>query len=140
MSNRKGRLPGIDVEPAVVKQARLDAGLSMAQLAGGDFTRQTVFLIEAGKARPSQRTLDIIAERTGQPMAHFLKGAHANGTPKMLFPNDPVRQEFYEELCEEVDAWQDEFNDTTNQLERLQAMLDAAYALKEAMEQMGSRS
>jgi tetratricopeptide (TPR) repeat protein len=47
----------------------------MAQLAGTDFTRQTVFLIEAGKARPSMRTLEIIAGRTGVPVPHFLRGS-----------------------------------------------------------------
>ncbi|MFI4978647.1 MAG: helix-turn-helix domain-containing protein, partial [Solirubrobacterales bacterium] len=58
-----------------VRQARLAAGLSMSQLAGTDFTRQTVFLIEAGKARPSMRTLEIIAGRTGVPVPHFLRGS-----------------------------------------------------------------
>jgi tetratricopeptide (TPR) repeat protein len=47
----------------------------MAQLAGSDFTRQTIFLIEAGKARPSMRTLEIIAGRTGMPVQHFLRGS-----------------------------------------------------------------
>jgi tetratricopeptide (TPR) repeat protein len=47
----------------------------MSQLAGADFTRQTIFLIEAGKARPSMRTLEIIAGRTGMPVQHFLRGS-----------------------------------------------------------------
>jgi tetratricopeptide (TPR) repeat protein len=47
----------------------------MAQLAGSDFTRQTIFLIEAGKARPSMRTLEIIAGRTGMPVQHFTRGS-----------------------------------------------------------------
>jgi tetratricopeptide (TPR) repeat protein len=47
----------------------------MAQLAGTDFTRQTIFLIEAGKARPSMRTLEIIAGRTGRPVQHFVRGS-----------------------------------------------------------------
>lgn len=50
----------------------------MAQLAGTDFTRQTIFLIEAGKARPSMRTLEIIAGRTGMPVQHFLRGSAAS--------------------------------------------------------------
>ncbi len=45
----------------------------MSRLAGGDFTRQTVFLIEAGKTRPSMRTLEIIASRTGKAVRHFLR-------------------------------------------------------------------
>jgi tetratricopeptide (TPR) repeat protein len=47
----------------------------MSQLAGSDFTRQTVFLIEAGKARPSMRTLEIIAARTGKAIQHFQRGS-----------------------------------------------------------------
>jgi len=47
----------------------------MSRLAGSDFTRQTVFLIEAGRTRPSMRTLEIIASRTGKAVRHFLKGS-----------------------------------------------------------------
>jgi tetratricopeptide (TPR) repeat protein len=53
----------------------------MSQLAGTDFTRQTVFLIEAGKARPSMRTLETIAGRTGRPVQHFLRGSALSGPP-----------------------------------------------------------
>jgi tetratricopeptide (TPR) repeat protein len=53
----------------------------MSQLAGSDFTRQTVFLIEAGKARPSMRTLEIIAGRTGTPVQHFLRGSALRRAP-----------------------------------------------------------
>jgi tetratricopeptide (TPR) repeat protein len=53
----------------------------MSQLAGSDFTRQTIFLIEAGKARPSMRTLEIIAGRTGRPVQHFLRGSAPNPAP-----------------------------------------------------------
>jgi tetratricopeptide (TPR) repeat protein len=53
----------------------------MSQLAGTDFTRQTIFLIEAGKARPSMRTLEIIAGRTGKPVQHFLRGSALNPAP-----------------------------------------------------------
>jgi tetratricopeptide (TPR) repeat protein len=53
----------------------------MSQLAGADFTRQTIFLIEAGKARPSMRTLEIIAGRTGKPVHHFLRGSALTPVP-----------------------------------------------------------
>jgi tetratricopeptide (TPR) repeat protein len=53
----------------------------MSQLAGSDFTRQTIFLIEAGKARPSMRTLEIIAGRTGRPVQHFLRGSALSPAP-----------------------------------------------------------
>lgn len=38
----------------------------MAQLAGSELTRQAIFLIEKGKNRPSMRSLEIIANRTGR--------------------------------------------------------------------------
>jgi len=50
----------------------------MAQLAGADLTRQAIFLIEAGKARPSMRTLELIASRTGKPVDSFLRAPRGN--------------------------------------------------------------
>lgn len=45
----------------------------MAQLAGRELTRQAIFLIETGRARPSMRTLELIASRTGKPKESFLR-------------------------------------------------------------------
>ena len=53
------------IDPDLVRQARLKAGLSLAQVAGSDLTRQAVHLIETGKVRPSMRSLQIIARRLG---------------------------------------------------------------------------
>src|SRR5260370_17211680 len=83
----RGRLPGIEVDSSLVRQARLAAGLSMSQLAGADFTRQTVFLIEAGKARPSMRTLEILAGPPGRPFHPFLPRSPANHLP--VHPRPP---------------------------------------------------
>lgn len=66
------RLPGVDVDRGLVRRARQEAGLSMSQLAGAEVTRQTIFLIEAGKVRPSMRTLELIASRTGRSVSAFL--------------------------------------------------------------------
>lgn len=44
----------------------------MSQLGGGDVTRQAIFLIESGKTRPTKRTLDLIAARTGKSISYFL--------------------------------------------------------------------
>lgn len=44
----------------------------MAQLAGTELTRQAIFLVEAGKARPSLRTLEMIAKRTGKTVEFFM--------------------------------------------------------------------
>ena len=49
----------------------------MAQLAGRDLTRQAIFLIEAGRTRPSMRTLEMIASRTGRPPESFFRAAGA---------------------------------------------------------------
>ena len=43
----------------------------MSQLAGPELSRQAIFLIEAGKARPSIRTLELIASRTGKTAGSF---------------------------------------------------------------------
>jgi tetratricopeptide (TPR) repeat protein len=61
----RGPRIGIEIDPAALRQARLDAGLSLAQIAGSDLTRQAVHLIESGKVRPTMRSLRIIAHRLG---------------------------------------------------------------------------
>jgi tetratricopeptide (TPR) repeat protein len=55
-----------------VRQARTDAGLSLAGVAGGDVSRTAIFLIETGKSHPTLPTLELIAERTGKPLDYFL--------------------------------------------------------------------
>jgi tetratricopeptide (TPR) repeat protein len=63
----RGPRSGVEVDIAALQQARLDAGLSLAQVAGADLSRQAVHLIERGKVRPSRRSLRIIADRLGVP-------------------------------------------------------------------------
>jgi tetratricopeptide (TPR) repeat protein len=55
-----------------VRQARLDAGLTLAQVADGRVTRAAIHLVESGKMRPSMRTLELIARKTGRPLSYFL--------------------------------------------------------------------
>ena len=59
------------IDPDLVRQARRKAGLSLAQVAGSDLTRQAVHLIETGKVRPSMRSLQIIARRLGVSALSF---------------------------------------------------------------------
>src|SRR3954471_16933150 len=66
------RLPGINLRQGAVKQARLEAGLSLAQLGKGHVTAPAIYLIEAGRTRPSLPTLEHIARRTGKPIEFFL--------------------------------------------------------------------
>jgi tetratricopeptide (TPR) repeat protein len=51
------------------------AGLSLGQVAREDISRTAIYFVETGKAKPSQETLELIAERTGQPLDFFLSGA-----------------------------------------------------------------
>jgi tetratricopeptide (TPR) repeat protein len=67
----RGRRSGVDIDPGSLRRAREQAGLSLAQVAGADLTRQAVHLIETGRARPSPRTLEIIARRLGRPASDF---------------------------------------------------------------------
>src|SRR5437660_8880596 len=69
---RRGRLPGVNLKQGVVKQARLEAGLSLAQLGKGHVTAPAIYLIETGRTRPSLPTLEHIARRTGRPVEFFL--------------------------------------------------------------------
>src|SRR5712691_1204865 len=82
----RGRTPGVEVDQKLIRRARLDAGLTMAALAGSEVTRQAIFLIETGKMRPSMRTLELIASRTGKPVAHFLPRGQARGNNGLAGP------------------------------------------------------
>jgi tetratricopeptide (TPR) repeat protein/DNA-binding XRE family transcriptional regulator len=71
-SGRRGRRRGVEIKPGTVKQARLEAGLSLGQVARGDISRTAIYFVETGKAKPSIETLKLIAERTGRPLDYFL--------------------------------------------------------------------
>jgi tetratricopeptide (TPR) repeat protein/DNA-binding XRE family transcriptional regulator len=71
-SGRRGRRRGVEIKPGTVKQARSDAGLSLAQVAGGEISRTAIYFVETGKAKPSMETLKLIAARTGRPLDYFL--------------------------------------------------------------------
>jgi tetratricopeptide (TPR) repeat protein len=71
-SPRRRRLPGVNLRPGAVKQARLEAALSLAQLGKGHVTAPAIYLIETGRTRPSLPTLEHIARRTGKPVEFFL--------------------------------------------------------------------
>jgi tetratricopeptide (TPR) repeat protein/DNA-binding XRE family transcriptional regulator len=71
-SGRRGRRRGVEIKPGTVKQARAEAGLSLAQVAGNEISRTAIYFVETGKAKPSMETLKLIAERTGRPLDFFL--------------------------------------------------------------------
>src|SRR5262252_4504301 len=65
---------GIAIRPEAVRQARMESGLSLSELAGGEITRAAIHPVETGKMRPSMRTLELIARRTGRPVSYFMAG------------------------------------------------------------------
>lgn len=69
---KRRRLPGVNLRPGSVKQARVEAGLSLAQLGKGHVTAPAIYLIETGRTRPSLPTLEHIARRTGRAVEFFL--------------------------------------------------------------------
>jgi transcriptional regulator with XRE-family HTH domain len=69
---RGARGSGVTVDPARVREAREQAGLSLAQLAGDDVSRTFLHYVERGKARPSPAVLALIARRTGRPISYFV--------------------------------------------------------------------
>src|SRR5205823_1216110 len=59
----------------LVRQARLAAGLTQAELAGSEMTKALISHIEHGRVRPSLRTLHVIARRLGRDVHEFLDEA-----------------------------------------------------------------
>jgi len=56
-----------------VRHARLEAGLTQAQLAGGEVDPVTIHRIESGRVKPTRRVLSHIAKRVGKPIRHFIE-------------------------------------------------------------------
>jgi tetratricopeptide (TPR) repeat protein len=76
---RRGRRRGVEIRPGSARQARLEAGLSLGQVAGDRISRTAIYFVETGKAKPSMETLELIAERTGRPLEFFLAKRGAEG-------------------------------------------------------------
>lgn len=68
----RGRRRGIPIREGSVRQARLEAGLSLAEVADGQVSRTAIHLIEHGRTLPSFETLQLIARRTRKPLEFFL--------------------------------------------------------------------
>jgi transcriptional regulator with XRE-family HTH domain len=58
-----------------IRRARMERGLTLAQVAGGDFSRAFLNQVEMGRSQPSTRVLRVIATRLGQPLDYLLGGA-----------------------------------------------------------------
>ena len=57
----------------LLRQARLEAGMSQRELCGETITRNMLSQIENGSARPSMDTLRYLASRLGKPVGYFLE-------------------------------------------------------------------
>jgi tetratricopeptide (TPR) repeat protein/DNA-binding XRE family transcriptional regulator len=68
----RGRRKGVAVREGSVGEARREAKLTLAQVAGGTVTRTAIHLIEKGRTRPSMETLQQIARQTRKPIEFFL--------------------------------------------------------------------
>src|SRR5260370_28649966 len=69
---RGARGSGIHVDPERVRAARVEAGLSLARVAGDDVSRTFIHFVERGRSRPSRGVLALIARRTGKPIGYFI--------------------------------------------------------------------
>jgi tetratricopeptide (TPR) repeat protein/DNA-binding XRE family transcriptional regulator len=74
----------VEVKPGTVKQARLEAGLSLGQVAGRDISRTAIYFVETGKAKPSIETLKLIAQRTGRPLDYFMVSPISDDRPSSV--------------------------------------------------------
>lgn len=79
-TKRRGRRKGIQIREGSVRQARLEAQLTLAQVADGQLTRAAIHLIEVGRTRPSRETLELIARQTHRPLEFFLETRQGSST------------------------------------------------------------
>src|ERR1700730_16831441 len=71
-SARRGRRHGLEIRPGTVKQARIDAGMSLGQVANGVVSRTAIYFVETGKSKPSMET---------PPLDYFLAGPSTMEAP-----------------------------------------------------------
>jgi tetratricopeptide (TPR) repeat protein len=77
----RGRRKGIRIRQGSVRQAREEAGLSLAEVAGHQVSRTAIHLIEHDRVKPSMETLQHIARRTRKPIEYFLSPDDASAVP-----------------------------------------------------------
>ncbi|MEA2683202.1 MAG: hypothetical protein QOK05_1530 [Chloroflexota bacterium] len=72
MSAKATRGRGVRVRAGSIRTARVEAGLTLEQVAGGQVSRAAIHHIERGTNRPRLSTLAQIAAATGKPMSFFV--------------------------------------------------------------------
>ena len=58
-----------------VRKLRMERGMSLAKVAGADFSRAFLNQVELNKSRPSVRVRRVIADRLGTPVEYLLDGS-----------------------------------------------------------------
>ncbi len=89
-SKYKGRRKGVAVREGSVRQARLEARLSLAQVAADQLSRTAIHLIENDRVKPSIETLRLIARKTQKPIEFFL--LDPDGQPDLTEPQRELRE------------------------------------------------
>jgi transcriptional regulator with XRE-family HTH domain len=103
------------VNPQRVRQARITAGLSLADVAGDTVSRTFILLVEKGRSRPSMRVLEHIARRTGKPVEYFLEAEEGG------------------ELAKAGDTLATDITEAAERVRRLQASTELTTPDREAM-------
>lgn len=74
-----------------IKAARLEKGLSQAELALGFLSRSYICELERNKRRPSTETIRGLAERLGKPLGYFLEDEQQQAIDKATLQLSQVR-------------------------------------------------
>ena len=90
MRRRGRRGPGVPIIPSRIRQARVERGLSLADLAGAEVSRAFIHQLEQGLARPSLQVLEMIAQRTGKSLTYFTSGPEPRPATGTDLPSDLV--------------------------------------------------
>lgn len=76
--------PADETLGARIRRLRNERGMSLAQVAGGDFSRAFLHQVETGKAQPSTRVLRMIANRLGSGVEFLISGGPPVGHVELL--------------------------------------------------------
>lgn len=97
-----------------LRELRLARGLSQTELAGDTLSASMISLVESGRREPTERTLELLAERLSSTVAYLRHGTVANSV-------DRLRLDLYQaELLLHAERWAaavDEFTDLVARLD-----------------------
>lgn len=126
----QNRHRGVAINAAALRRARIDAHMSLADVAGESMTKQAVHLYETGRARPTLAKLQLIVERLGNTSVGAIL---ADSDERRMVELDEQRQ--YRELGVLARAMLRELNST----KRMRAVA-TYYAGRSALNQAPTRA